>query len=492
MPVTMPTAEPLTIPVRRPFDGVNVQTLVAGLAGVGRIDPHNLYSSAQSFVVNKQSQLVERPTIRPSTLSFFAGLLIRAFTDARQVFQRNAGLFELGGLNKTFRDVVIQPGLKSTLKTRQPLQQFTHSTACTACALTGFVLELRSQAGIVVTHFVDALSFPGLSIGSMSNVSASQIYAQNILACLRLWRLGLQTNLEIIGTILSLNQRGRFGVRAFERPDLVVANCQFKPLTTLNRGQRNRPVFLPKREDSSVVGDKANLERFHWTVLLFGNFTRACNPPANLLSQITRQTKTSANLVIAKRLQLYRIGYLLWRVLVDPVQRLPKSVKRRIQFLGLRLINLELAGDSQGLIHSPILSHQKEVVSMPDRLSSGSVSAPDSHSSRRSLLVERGAPAALADKWATAIIYVLSQGAKRYGELQRGVGDVSQRMLTRTLRNLERDGLIRREVYPTKPTTVEYSLTSLGKTLVEPLQLLCRWSIDHFHEVETARKREDR
>jgi DNA-binding HxlR family transcriptional regulator len=99
--------------------------------------------------------------------------------------------------------------------------------------------------------------------------------------------------------------------------------------------------------------------------------------------------------------------------------------------------------------------------------------------------------ALVSDKWATAVIYVLSHGAKRYGELQREVGDVSQRMLTRTLRNLERDGLVRREVYPTKPTTVEYSLTSLGETLVEPLQLLCRWSIDHFHEVETARKRED-
>ncbi len=97
----------------------------------------------------------------------------------------------------------------------------------------------------------------------------------------------------------------------------------------------------------------------------------------------------------------------------------------------------------------------------------------------------------VSDKWVTAIIYVLSQGTKRYGELHREIGDVSQRMLTRTLRDLERDGLVKRKVYSTNPPTVEYSLTSLGETLVEPLCLLCQWSIDHFHEVQAARESKD-
>lgn len=97
----------------------------------------------------------------------------------------------------------------------------------------------------------------------------------------------------------------------------------------------------------------------------------------------------------------------------------------------------------------------------------------------------------VSDKWVTAIIYVLSQGTKRYGELHREIGDVSQRMLTRTLRDLERDGLVKRKVYPTNPPTVEYSLTSLGETLVEPLRLLCQWSIAHFHQVEKNRESKD-
>ncbi len=98
----------------------------------------------------------------------------------------------------------------------------------------------------------------------------------------------------------------------------------------------------------------------------------------------------------------------------------------------------------------------------------------------------------VANKWVTAIVYILSHGTKRYGELQREIGDVSQRMLTRTLRNLERDGIVKREVYSTKPLTVEYSLTPLGETLVEPLKLLCQWSVNHFHEVESARESKDR
>ncbi|NEQ21166.1 MAG: helix-turn-helix transcriptional regulator [Microcoleus sp. SIO2G3] len=97
----------------------------------------------------------------------------------------------------------------------------------------------------------------------------------------------------------------------------------------------------------------------------------------------------------------------------------------------------------------------------------------------------------VSDKWVVAVLYVLSRGTKRYGELQREIGEVSQRMLTRTLRDLEHNGLVQRKVYPAVPPMVEYSLTPLGETLVEPLKALCQWSIDHFHEVEAARQDND-
>ncbi|MBW4533219.1 MAG: helix-turn-helix transcriptional regulator [Pleurocapsa minor HA4230-MV1] len=93
----------------------------------------------------------------------------------------------------------------------------------------------------------------------------------------------------------------------------------------------------------------------------------------------------------------------------------------------------------------------------------------------------------VADKWVVAALYILSHGTKRYGEMQREIGNISQRMLTRTLRDLERNGLVHRQVYPVVPPMVEYSLTPLGETLNEVLKALCDWSTDNFQQVETAR-----
>lgn len=95
----------------------------------------------------------------------------------------------------------------------------------------------------------------------------------------------------------------------------------------------------------------------------------------------------------------------------------------------------------------------------------------------------------VADKWTALIIYTLSQGTKRYNQLQRDISGISQKMLTQTLRSLERDGLVERQVYPVVPPKVEYSLTSLGATLVVPLSTLCKWAEAHLSEVEAARTR---
>jgi DNA-binding HxlR family transcriptional regulator len=98
----------------------------------------------------------------------------------------------------------------------------------------------------------------------------------------------------------------------------------------------------------------------------------------------------------------------------------------------------------------------------------------------------------VADKWVVAVLYILSNGTKRYGELQREIGDISQRMLTRTLRDLERNGLVQRQVYPVVPPMVEYSLTPLGETMNGVLKSVCDWSTQNFDAVEAARAEYDR
>jgi DNA-binding HxlR family transcriptional regulator len=95
----------------------------------------------------------------------------------------------------------------------------------------------------------------------------------------------------------------------------------------------------------------------------------------------------------------------------------------------------------------------------------------------------------IADKWTALIIQILAKGTMRYAALQREIGDISQKMLTQTLRSLERDGLVQRKVHPVVPPKVEYSLTRLGRTLIEPLHALCRWSEKHLHELEANRAR---
>ena len=82
----------------------------------------------------------------------------------------------------------------------------------------------------------------------------------------------------------------------------------------------------------------------------------------------------------------------------------------------------------------------------------------------------------IADKWTALIIHVLSSGTKRHGELRRQISGVSQKMLTQTLRSLEDDGIVNRKIYPVVPPMVEYSLTPLGRSLIEPLEAICRWA----------------
>jgi DNA-binding HxlR family transcriptional regulator len=93
----------------------------------------------------------------------------------------------------------------------------------------------------------------------------------------------------------------------------------------------------------------------------------------------------------------------------------------------------------------------------------------------------------IADKWTVLIIQTLARGTLRYSALQREIGDISQKVLTQTLRSLERDGLVRRKVYESAIPKVEYTLTALGRTLIEPLQGLCRWSERHLSELEAHR-----
>jgi DNA-binding HxlR family transcriptional regulator len=98
----------------------------------------------------------------------------------------------------------------------------------------------------------------------------------------------------------------------------------------------------------------------------------------------------------------------------------------------------------------------------------------------------------VGDKWSALTIAMLGTGTKRFSQLRRDIDGISQRMLTVTLRNLERDGLVSRRIYPEVPPRVEYTLTDLGTSLHESILGLVQWSENHTTEIQQARTRYDR
>jgi DNA-binding HxlR family transcriptional regulator len=106
-------------------------------------------------------------------------------------------------------------------------------------------------------------------------------------------------------------------------------------------------------------------------------------------------------------------------------------------------------------------------------------------------LESRDAVELLSNKWRIAVLHVLRDGALRTSELQRGLAGVSSKVLTETLRSMERDGLIERTVFPAVPPRVEYRLSDMGTSVLAPLGELCHWAKAHRTRRDAARRRFD-
>jgi DNA-binding HxlR family transcriptional regulator len=97
----------------------------------------------------------------------------------------------------------------------------------------------------------------------------------------------------------------------------------------------------------------------------------------------------------------------------------------------------------------------------------------------------------VGDKWTVLVVSTLGDGSKRFNELRKALGSISQRMLTLTLRALERDGLVTRTVFPTIPPRVDYELTELGRSLLDPVSELGLWARRNRSAIQNARRRFD-
>lgn len=98
----------------------------------------------------------------------------------------------------------------------------------------------------------------------------------------------------------------------------------------------------------------------------------------------------------------------------------------------------------------------------------------------------------VGDKWSLLVIGVLREGPMRFGVIRENTAGISQRMLTLTLRKLERDGMVDRQAFAEVPPRVEYRLTPMGETLIEPVMGLVRWTLEHHADIESCRESYDR
>lgn len=98
----------------------------------------------------------------------------------------------------------------------------------------------------------------------------------------------------------------------------------------------------------------------------------------------------------------------------------------------------------------------------------------------------------IGDKWALLVVRALEEGSRRFSEVKRGIPGISQRMLTLTLRSLERDGLVKRTVMTSIPQRVDYELTELGRTVLDPARLLVEWVDNNRESIKTANHRHDK
>jgi len=119
------------------------------------------------------------------------------------------------------------------------------------------------------------------------------------------------------------------------------------------------------------------------------------------------------------------------------------------------------------------------------------VTMADLGSMRKRALQSRDAIELVSSKWRIAILHLLRDGPLRTGELQRAIEEISPKVLTQTLRGMERDGLVTRTIHPIVPPRVDYELTAMGRSVLKPLRDLCHWAMAHATARDTARRRYD-
>jgi len=337
----------LAVAVRLPFFRVDVMTAAASLGRVSGWNQYNWDACQDRFVSNKHPELIERPIVRPSPLSFATGIGVQGLANIAQVFQRQCRTHTLSFRHQLPTDGVVDVFLKPRLCPREPAQQPTTASAA-------FGLKRGSDPGVAITSSLQLAAVPSLVGGSCGNVSPSQI-DPNHFWCFARWRsIEFNRHLDVVVSTPSLDQSSTGRGLSSKQCQLVVADGQRKPDFLGHQCDANVLVGLPVSEYSDIQANAG------WAKLmnLFNCFHVAHHSTNGLANMICLHSSRCLNRVIGQVMQLSCITAVLvlgyFQYLIAGIS---KPLQSAVNFLTQLYRDLKLAGDRYSLSHVVIILH---------------------------------------------------------------------------------------------------------------------------------------
>ncbi len=318
MPTAVPTLKPLAASVGFTLDRVDALAFVAGLTCVCRIDQHQRNTQSDTLVGQELAQLEECPTVRTPSFNFGSWLLVCPFSDARQVFNRNAPTVRFGLLDKAMAYGVVDVGLEPSFSARQPLLKLPHPTASTSCASRGFPLKLRPLFSAFVTKLGQLLSTVGYSLRGVCNINASKVNPQTAIYFIRFGRFGLDLNLDMVGAIFTLHQRCGSGLLSLKQMPLVVADGKRDMFAPVHQSQTHYPLLFDQSKDSLIVLDACWGKALNESASQLGCLAVGGNPSKCLLGKICRKAEQGAGFVVKTGLHPQSVTVFSRDSLIDP------------------------------------------------------------------------------------------------------------------------------------------------------------------------------
>ena len=332
---TVTALKHLATAVRLPFFRVNVMTAAASLGRVSRWDKDNGNSSQNSLVGDKHPELIKRPVVRSSPLSFAAWLAVQGLTNIGQVLKRQCSSHALGLGYQLLSDAVVDVLLEPRLFPGEPLEESSTSSRA-------FGLKRSPDPRVTVASRLQLATIPSFIGGSCRNVSPTQIDSNHLRSFARWWSVEFNRNLDVIVSTPSLDQCGTSWGLPSQQCQLIIANGQREPDLLRHQRDANMLVGLPISEDSGIQRDAG------WAKLvnLLDSLHVAHHSPNGLADMIGFQSSCQPDRVVGQVMQLGGVtAVLAFSYFQYLIASISKSLQGAVNFLAQLHRDLKLARD---------------------------------------------------------------------------------------------------------------------------------------------------